>query len=440
MNKKELLLFHEEQMEQVLKNRDVLSKQGYVKGYQDVYPDVYQRIKAKKGVAYIRGSVSIKLMCILYDVVIVYIPPISKTQLEKRFYLNSLDELISLCQQGLVIPIIGKAEYYTGNHFNDLFTKLPIKPYSLWARGIGLLDVFGMSNTLEIAKNILPVDAIASDNAIFNKWAKENRNRSEAFIKARIQDDIAVQYADLCIFGCKAEAESLLSLAPSDLYNNLKLLNEVRTYPVLFGLESQANFDRKKLSSISTMPINPQFYIPQALPEEELEILYRGIGIDIDNVTINDIIDYHNDGLGRKLRSALSSFNNYCDKKISNSEEMDLTQVYNRAEAFQKELRQAVIDLTDNQYYKKLDKQASNTTKILQIGAVVAGAAVAFNPSSNQALSVAAFAGAVTPSIISAIPETVAEVLIKFKATHLNSRFVANMWSAKKMVGGNNVK
>lgn len=435
MNRNELVLFHEEQMQQVLQNREVLSQQGYVKDYKDIYPDVYQRIKDKKGVAYIRGSVPVKLMALLYDVVIVYIPPIAKTQLEKRFCLNKWEELISLCQQGIIIPIIGKAEYYTANHFNDLFKNMPIKPYSLWARGIGLLDVFGMSNTLEIAKNILPVGAISSDDAIFRKWEKEYPGRTEDFIKSRIQDDIAVQYADLCIFGCKAEAESLLSLSPSDLYKNLKLLNEVRTYPILFGLESQANFDRKRLSTISTMPIKPKYYIPQALPEQELEILFQGIGINIDDVSVNDIISYHNDGLGKRLRSALSYFNNYCDHKISNSEEMDLAQVYRRAEDFQTELRQAIADLTSGQYYKKMDKQVAVTTKILQIGAVVAGAAVATNPLSNQAVSVAAIAGGIVPSIIGEIPETVAEILVKFSARNLNSKFVANMWSARKIIG-----
>ena len=85
MKTKDLLLYHEEQMDIVKQNRIALTKQGYVKGYQDVYPDVYERIHAQKGVAYIRGNVSVKLMAILYDIVIVYIPPLSKKQLETRF-------------------------------------------------------------------------------------------------------------------------------------------------------------------------------------------------------------------------------------------------------------------------------------------------------------------------------------------------------------------
>lgn len=435
MKTKDLLIYHEEQMDKVKQNRAVLTKQGYVKGYGDVYPDIYERIHSQKGVAYIRGNVSIKLMAILYDVVIVYIPPLSKKQLMARFYLKNWDELITLCQHGIVIPIIGKAENYTAAHFDDLFHRLPIKPYSLWARGLGLLDVFGMSNTLEIAKEIMPVNAIANDEAVFKKWAKRYNNRDEKFIKAKIKDDVAVQYADLCIFGCKNEAKLLLALNPRELYKNLKLLNEVRTYPILFGLESQANFDRSKLAAISTIPIKPQFHMPQALPEDELEILYRGIGIDVDSVSVTDIIAYHNDGLGKKLRSALTYFNDYCDIKIGKTEQIDLTQVYERAEAFQKELKEAINDLNCNNYYLKLDKSQKTITKVLQIGTVAAGAIIATNPDASQILSVASVVVAGF-SIIEAVPESIADVLVKFGAQGIHSKFVANMWSAKKIVGG----
>ena len=435
MKKKDLLYYHEEQMDKIKQNRTSLIKQGYVRGYQDVYPDVYERIHSQKGVAYIRGNVSVKLMAILYDIVIVYIPPFSKKQLENRFCLQSWDELIKLCERGIVIPIIGKAKNYTAAHFDDLF-RLPAKPYSLWARGLGLLDVFGMNNTLEIAQEIMPVDAISNDRSIFKEWAKRYNNRNEKFVKAKIKDDVAIQYADLCIFGCKNEAEELLSLSlsPRDLYENLKLLNEVRTYPILFGMESQANFENSKLAAISTMSLKPQFHIPQALPENELEILYRGIGVDIDNVPINAIIEYHDDGLGKKLRSALSYFNGYCDTKISKSEQLNLTEVYKRAEEFQKELKGAINDLNCNNYYLKLDKAYKTVSSILKIGAITIGGVVAIDSAENIVVSAASLARTNT-SIVEAVPESIANILVKFWAKERYSKFVANMWSAKKIVG-----
>ena len=433
MNRYDLLLYHEQQMDKIKQNKERLTQQGYVKSYRDIYPDVYERIRHQKGVAYIRGNVSIKLMSILYDTVIVYIPPLSKKQLECRFYLNSWDELVVLCQHGIVIPIIGKSENYTASHFDDLFNKLPVKPYSLWARGLGLLDVFGMSNCLEVAKEVLPVNAIANNERVFKQWEKRYGFHDEEFIRSRIKDDVAVQYADLCIFGCKNELESLLSLSPYELYRNLRLLNEVRTYPILFGLESQANFDRNKLASLSTMPLQPQFYIPQVVPENELEILYRGIGIDIDDVSIADIIGYHNDGLGKKLRSALNSFNDYCNKRIRKSEQMDLTQVYTRAERLEKELKTAIAELNSSNYYMKLDKFQESITKVLQIGTVAAGAVIAIDPSVSQTISVASVVAAGV-SIVEAVPEMIAEMMVKFGMQELHSGFVANMWSAKRLV------
>lgn len=435
MRKSDLLIYHEEQMDKVKQNREKLMEQGYVKGYQDVYPDIHKRIHLHKGVAYIRGNVSVKLMAILYDAVIVYIPPLSKKQLESRFYLKEWNELIVLCQHGIVIPIIGKGENYTASHFDDLFNKLPDKPYSLWARGLGLLDVFGMSDALEIAKEVMPVRAIADDAAVYKSWAKKYAKRDEKNIKTKIMDDVAVQYADLCIFGCKNEAESLLSLPPYNLYKNLQLINEIRTYPILFGLESQANFDHNKLAAVSTMPMKPQYYIPQALPENELEILYRGIGIDVDDVPIADIVMYHNDGLGKRLRSALSYFNDYCDAKIGKTDKMDLTQVYARAENFQEQLKAAINDLNCKNYYLELDKSQKTVTKVLQIGTVAAGAALAANPKTSQILSIASVT-AVGVSLVEAVPEFIADILVKFAARGIHSKFVANMWSAKRLVSG----
>lgn len=431
----DLLYYHENQMEVVKQNKYKLQQQGFVKGYKDIYPDIYNIINDKKGVAYIRGNVSLKLMTILYDVIIVYIPPISKSLLEKRFYLK-WEELIILCQHGIVIPIIGDAKNYTAKHFDDLFIKLPMKPYSLWARGLALLDVFGMDNALEIAKEVLPVDAISAEPSILKKWSKRYNSKDEEFLKYKIRNDVAVNYADLCIFGCREEAESLSVLPPKEIYNNLKLLNEVRTYPVLFGLESQANYNLEKLSSISTIPLRAQYYLPQALPENELEVLYRGIGIDVDNISVNDIISYHNDGLGKQLRTALSDFNDYCDTKINQNAALELSEVCNKAERFQKDLKSAINDLNCNDYYRKMDQSEKNLTKVLKIGTIAAGACIVVQPDTPSIISAATLVGTGV-SMLGAIPESIARIIVKLTAQGLYPKFVANMWSAKKIVGGN---
>lgn len=433
MNKKEQLLqFHFEQEEYIKRNAEKLRRQGYVKEYKDVYPDIHSRIHSKKGVAYIRGNVPLKLMAIIYDTVVVYIPPLNKKQLEQRFRLK-WDDLIKLCQHNIVIPIIGNAINYTAEHFNDLFM-LPYPPYSLWARGLGLLDVFDMSDTLSVAKNVLPVDKIADDSVVFQKWKKRTQLSDDKLIRQKIMDDVAVQYADLCIFGCKNEAEALTCLAPRELYNTLKIMNEVRTYPILFGLESQANYDTEKLRTISKINIRQSDFQPLTVPKDELEILFEGIGINVDSMDIEDIITYHIDGLGKKLRAALSYFNSYCDDKIKKSERLDMAEVYSRAEAFQKDLKTALREL-DKSKYAKIDKTYNSLTNILKIGTVAIGAAVAFNEDSSQALSILSVIGT-AGSLIGALPEEIAELVTRLATQGFESKFVSNMWSAKRIVGG----
>lgn len=425
-----LLQFHFEQEEYIKENADNLRKQGYVKGYKDVYPDIYDRIYSQKGVAYIRGSVPLKLMVLLYDVVIVYIPPLTQSQLEKRFKLK-WNDFIKLCQQGLIIPIIGNAINYGKNHFNELFS-LPSPPYSLWARGLALLDVFNMSNALDVAKEVLPVDDIASDTRIFSTW-KKSTNLDDEEVKKKIKDDVAVLYADLCIFGCKNEADVLTCLPPNKIYNTLKIMNEIKTYPILFGLESQANYDYDKLKMISKINIRRPDFVPLAVPEKELEILFNGIGINIDNLEVENIIKYHIDGLGQKLRMALSSFNGYCDEKIKKSAPLEMTEVFSKAEAFQSDLKLALREL-DSRKYSALDATYNSLTTILKIGTVAIGSALAFNENSSDLFSVISAIGT-GASIIASVPEEVAELVTKMSAQR-QSKFVSNMWAAKRIVGG----
>lgn len=439
MNKRELKIYHEEQMKIILNNSCKLNQQGLVESYEDVYPDVCKYLGPKKRVAYIRGRVSIKMMALLYDVVIVYIPSYAKEVLEKRFALNDWDELIRLCQQGIVIPIIGRAEEYTAKHFNDLFKELPKMPYSLWARGLALLDVFGMSDTLEIAREVLPVDKIAEDKRIFNYWKKIYTHKDEDFIKDRIKKDIAVQYADLCIFGCENEAKAFaLEKDTKLIYDGIKLLNEIRTYPILFGMQSQANIDCSKLNDLAKLPISTQINVQQSLPERELKILFDGIGININEIGVSEIIAYHQDHLGELLRTALSSFNEYCDGQIRDNKAVDISQVLSRAETLQHRLSDAIDDLKIKNYYKDLDDKYRNTTAFLSIGAIVAGQAIAFcsNPTNANGATIASITTLAGTGglIIAKFPQTIASMLVRLGMQRRN-KFVANMWYTKKVIG-----
>lgn len=445
MTEKELQRYHEEQMKYVLDHKSILKKQGHVGSAYDVYPDVYERISDKKSVAYIRGDVPIKTMALLYDIIIIFIPPLSQKTLEKRFKLNNWKELIELCQADIVIPIIGEAKYYTARHFNDLFKSLQTEPYSLYARGVALLEVFDMSNTLSFAKSTLPVDAIADSPIIYNNWAKQYKNLDEKTIKDKIRHDAAVQFADLCIFGLQEEAATIAELEPVEIYNNLKVLNEMRTYPILFGLGSQANYDQQKIKSMISSKakeqftsINMDYAMPQAIPDNELEVLFRGIGIDVNHINTKDIISYHNSDLGKRLRAALAYFNDFFDVQGSRIKSMDLNEAYNRAKQFEIGLKEANRDINDNRMYPTMDKAEKRMTTFLKIGTASLGTLPVFTQAIQGNVNPLSMASFISSAYIvfKNFPEKIAELLIKYWYAEKTSKFVANMWYSRKLVKG----
>lgn len=373
-----------------------------------------------------------KLMALLYDKLVLFIPPLPKDQIEKRFFLT-WEELVTLCQHSIVIPIIGDAQNYTEPYFEELFTNLPAKPASLWARGLSLLDVLDMDDALNEARQILPMEALSQDEGLLAKAAQDYKTRDLPFLREIIRDDVAVMYADLCIFGCRQEAISLLSQSPREIYQTLKLLNEIKTYPVLFGLESQGNFDSCKIEEISTISVQMHRSAPDYFPQNDLEILYRGIGVDVDAISVHDIIRFHNDHLGEKVREALRFFNDYCDQNIVSQSVLDSSQVLTRAELFQKRLNEAVVDLNTHGYYHKLDKAEACVEKLFKIGAVTFGLVFAFDPSLSRIVSVASLAAS-GGIVISAMPETVANLVVRSVSDEIYSPFVSNMWQAKKIV------
>lgn len=428
-----LFRYHDSQCSVILDSKDRLRGQGYITDYRDVYPDVYERIRSQKGVAYVRGTVPLKAMALLYDVVIAYIPPIAQNQIENRFKVT-WQELIQLCQCGIVIPLIGKAECYKDEIFRDLL-ELPNPPYSVWARGLSLLEVFNMSNSLEIAREKLPVDAIASEPEIFAQWKKKTRLDDEDEIKARIRDHIAVLYADLCVFGCANEVNALSKLTPSEICRTLETLNEIRTYPILFGMDSRANYNPSKLADVAKMPLTQRNFQPISVPQKELDILFNGIGIDTSCISVDLIRAYRKDSLGEKLRKGLSEFDSYCDKHIRADRNTNVEEVCNKAANFQRDLKQAIAYLDDSQY-ARLDKAYKGITNTIKFGAVVGGLTVCQNDMTTASVITVAAAGAI--GTWEKWPENIAEIMTELyaKGFFKNPKFTANMWSARQIVRG----
>ena len=436
MKQKEFLAnYHLEQRDFVLGRTADLKRQGLVEGYKDVYPDVYKRIHKNKGVAYIRGNVSLKLMALIYDVTIIFIPPITKRQIEHRFDI-SYDDLLELCRYNIVIPIIGNVANYTAPHFTELFN-LPNPPSSLWARGLALLDVFDMGNRLEIARESLPIADMIECKDVFKSYQSRALSvpilagTGKIKLQKRIEDDIALMYANLCIFGCEKDAVALSSLIPAEIYSQLRIMNEVLVYPTLFGLDSQPNYNLDKLKDVSKVPLNQDTFNPVYAPQKELAILFGGIGIDVESVSVADIVECHGDEIGKQLRGALISFNEYCYSQLRHDASVDEVTIYNKAEFFQEKLKEVVREFQVVQY-AQMDKRVDRLTNTFQIGSVAIGALVPILEPTLAPISIFGAGG----TLMLSLPSKLANFITKLEAEGRQSKFLANMWTAKRIIDG----
>lgn len=429
--------YHIQQGNIISSNSERLSKQGLVKDYKDIYPDL-KGIFSDPGssVSYIRGNVPLKLTSLLYDKTIVYLPPWPKDLIEKRFGLSYKD-FLTLCRNNIVIPIIGNSHDYSASHFEPLFRgKLP--PPSLWARGVALLDVFGMSDTLEIARQKIPVERIASTLEIQKKWADKLPGISKDDLKKAIMDDVSVMYADLCIFGYEYEAQEVGRFQDMQkVYESLQILNEAITYPVLFGLDSQATYNPDKFkNSISKLYVKPQYSV-QPLPiPPDLEVLLQGIGVNVDTISLEDIIKYRNDGFGVALRKALNSFEDYCNKALNGDKPLERDYILAYAETFQKQIKMATCELTP-QKYKKFDTFEKHLMTSIKIGGFGIGGLLGYTIDGNLATIavISGFTGGILKEILT-FPKAkeIVNWILNFCLTRNNSKYMVNIWECKKIV------
>lgn len=386
MTELQLLDYHKEQQRIIEQRADALKGAKQVQSYADVYPDLAAKLGDNRKVAYIRGSVQLKLVCLFYDHVIVSVPPMPKETLEKRFNIT-WEDFVFLCDCGIVIPFIQRSEEYTAGFFNDLFTlqRSENRPYSVWARGLKLLDVYGMPDVLTNAKDYFPVDRIAKDPEIKQRWQQRSTDKKDAVIENKIREDVAVLYADLCIFGFTEEANELCqneNLTPNGIYQRLRTLSEIFTYPVLFGAGSQATYSQERLLAAEKVvfPTNgargfhdhPGFMV---FPTEECRsLLVNGVGIrNPEEIPVQDIIQYRDDTFGVRLRDALASFSSYYDWSVPNAEQYHSGELKHRAEFLKTQLLHTVHEIEPHIAGNTYDDGAKQS--IFSIGPLLLGAA-----------------------------------------------------------------
>ena len=98
-------------------------------------------------IAVMRAGAPLSALIIFYRQTVVFVPPASVANLERRFAMT-WDALLTLSDAGIVLPVGGNpVEYANKRHFGDLFD---YRPPSVWSRGDELARRFAGGTILAI--------------------------------------------------------------------------------------------------------------------------------------------------------------------------------------------------------------------------------------------------------------------------------------------------
>lgn len=368
--RKRLAALQDDQIATLVSGATELRDRGFVEGPADLYPDYVPATKP----GYTRHAVNVPLMTLLYEQVVVYVSPSPEERLQEKFSIP-LASLVDLAEVGIVLPLVGHLEDYTDPAFDAL---LALDPPSIWARGLGVLEVLDMWDTLDEAQCPLPVTELARTNVIRRWFGAQFPTLDAEALTGRIKQELLTNYADLCIFD---EAEVASSLAahrdPARLVGSLFALNEVRTYPTLFGLGGTANYDLASVKADARLTTSLARNLDRgsdvrAVPRS-LSLLLRGLELDVPTMSTDDIIQFHSSGDATRLRSAVSRFESLATRRTGVAEEDNLELFLGRAEEFQTLLREAVAELHDPRRLDDATAIRENAVIALQAGGLAAG-------------------------------------------------------------------
>jgi hypothetical protein len=347
-----------------------VERRGSIEEAADIYPDINQA----KHMSYARTPLPLMFSVLLYERTVIFVPPMSKEDLEQRWGLP-LDQLLELARAGLVQPIIGHTLDYAADHFDGL---VEIRPPSLWARGLTVLDHLGMGSALDERECPLPIGEMANLNTLRFKYRKYFPGLDGADLSDRIKRELLTNYADLCIFGEQRLADSLqYSGSAQQVADRLILANEVRTYPILFGMGGTANYDTRSLrrdakahDTLSPLPRRRRNIIPG-----NLDLLFSGMGIVISAMGARDLIDFHASGNGQLLRRAMAHFERQAHKVSAGSRsEADHDRFVELAATLESIIRSVSRELASPSFVKKARRIEQASRAILKVGSPAVGA------------------------------------------------------------------
>jgi hypothetical protein len=408
----------------VSKSQTAISR-GYLQTWRDLYPE----ITAPPHRAYSRFPVPLPLLLLMYDQTAVYVPPADASTLQARWGL-SMHDFRQLAEAGLVQPLIAHPSDYAAPHFDQMFE---LRPPSVWARGLAMLFAMNLGDTLSVEACPLPVKAMVQLPAARSRFHKLHPTDSTSELTLRIERDILTNYADLWICGEGTVADELAQLEdPARIFGALLTLNEVRTYPLLFGLNGTANYAAAEIDEEAAL-VRPyarsqlqgsMFRIPAGLP-----ILLGGLGIDIAALNANLIIDFHASGDAQRLRAAVDYFERTARSTDVSDDVLD-DDIVQAADALQHRLRDAARELALPAMRGTMDRTERTVRYVIQAGLPAIGAAIGFLagdiPGAAMGLGAASYLeGKVLPNTAR---ESAADAVLAKRF----SPGLANLWRIKK--------
>jgi hypothetical protein len=355
-------------------------KRGYVDTYRDLYPD----LKLPGSIGYARGNIELLPLCLLYDKVVLMIPPLSRDALERRWG-TSMGTVVRLVQAGLVQPIIARPEDYAQAHFEPL---IEMSPPSVWSRGQEMLAILGLNWALDAQNFDLPFDEISHNQWLVRKY-QNYRTVEPQTVSATIKRELLVNIADLVLFG-EQEIITAMSRAPKgstsarEIGRDLFTLNEVRTYPHLLGFDGTANYSYTPGASDISLGKVLGEQLSQSSTDRRLgegfKALVQGVGLDYSNLGFETVERFHLDGHAARLRKGIAQFEKEARElshlAIADEPSMDI--VLSAAENLDQLLRATGSELMKISGRKGYDFTTQTTRRILRIGSLGIGAWLGF--------------------------------------------------------------
>lgn len=366
----------ENERAEVVRSAGRVVRKGRVQGPDDIYPD----IKRPSALGFTRQGVPLLPMALLYERLVVYVPPSNRRALQARWRLT-YEDFLKLVESDLVQPLVGHIHDYTAPHFDPLFDGGAVVP-SVWTRGVTLLATLGLEDTLKPETYSFDFDLLASQPSLVTKFKRHFPSYDAARLHERIKSELLTNLADLALFGESELVDALQrtapSLPPDELARSLLLLSEVRTYPTLFGLGGTANYDARYVEHLPMLGQDLEWALHSSQSRQlsvgQYESILGGIGLDVETLTVDNVIDFHSSNDAKLLRKAIAAFEHQAHAIASSPRrDHDIDPVLAEALEVERILREVNRELRRPASSRRYDRTMATTSWLLQLGGLALG-------------------------------------------------------------------